>query len=149
MSSDQVVYTVPMGHAADKNLLADIARITGGHMFHAVGGNELPATFAEIFARAQGEALVLPRTPVDVAGSTDCQIEGSLCPSRLESVQTPGFGCRCVTPGRGADAEKILEFDVEGGATRGTTGSTAGTASTASTRARGTTSWWAVPWTTW
>ena len=112
-----VVYTIPTGRSADRMLLGDIAQITGGHMFDAPAGTELPAVFAEIQARAHGESLVLPRTAVDLVGSSGCEIDSSTCPAGQERIFPPeGFGCMCVPPGRAADAVKSFGFDIEAGA---------------------------------
>jgi von Willebrand factor type A domain len=62
------IFTIPVGSAADRELLADIASESGGEMLDAPNGDELPAIFFELFARVKGESLVLARTPFAVAG---------------------------------------------------------------------------------
>lgn len=62
------IFTIPVGSAADRDLLSDIAGETGGEMFDASSGNELPPIYAELFARFRGESLSLPRVPSAVAG---------------------------------------------------------------------------------
>jgi len=57
------VFTVPVGSTADRKLLDDIAGSTGGTLFDAPVGDELPPIYAEFFARFRGESLALPRTP--------------------------------------------------------------------------------------
>ncbi|MGE0132824.1 MAG: VWA domain-containing protein [Blastocatellales bacterium] len=56
------VFTIPVGNAADRDLLSDIAGSSGGVMFNAPTGNELPPIYAELFARFRGETVALPRT---------------------------------------------------------------------------------------
>ena len=55
-------FTVPVGAAADRTAFSKLATSTGGTMFDAPSGNELPAIYAELFARFRGEALTFPRT---------------------------------------------------------------------------------------
>ena len=55
-------FTVPVGATADRASFSSLAAETGGTMFDAPSGNELPAIYAELFARFRGEALALPRT---------------------------------------------------------------------------------------
>ncbi len=62
------VHTIPAGSAADINLLSDISGETGGVMIAAEVPDELPAVYAEMSARYQGEALVVPRTPFSLLG---------------------------------------------------------------------------------
>ena len=56
------IFTIPVGSAADRSLLTNIASRSGGLMFDAPTGSELPAIYAELFARARGESLALPRS---------------------------------------------------------------------------------------
>ncbi|HEX6087729.1 MAG TPA: VWA domain-containing protein [Thermoanaerobaculia bacterium] len=63
------IFTIPVGSAADRTLLTDIAGVGGGTMFDAPTGSELPAIYAELFARSRGEALTLPRTESAVRGA--------------------------------------------------------------------------------
>lgn len=62
------IFTIPVGSAADRDLLSDVAGETGGEMFEASSGNELPPIYAELFARFRGESLSLPRVSSAVAG---------------------------------------------------------------------------------
>ncbi|HEY0762952.1 MAG TPA: VWA domain-containing protein [Pyrinomonadaceae bacterium] len=55
-------FTVPVGATADRSSFSRLAASSGGTMFDAPSGNELPAIYAELFARFRGEALALPRT---------------------------------------------------------------------------------------
>lgn len=110
------VYTVPTGNAADKMLMAEIARITGGAMFHAQTGDELPTTLAEAYARASGEDLVLRRTSISVQGANDCGIGEFPC--GFEGEPTPNeLGCACLEPGQ-AWPVKSVSFDVDQSTTR-------------------------------
>ncbi len=61
------IFTVPVGSAADRDLLSDMAGESGGTMFDAPSGDELPPIYAELFARFRGETLALPRTASAVA----------------------------------------------------------------------------------
>ncbi|HEY6806329.1 MAG TPA: VWA domain-containing protein [Pyrinomonadaceae bacterium] len=61
-------FTVPVGSAADRSGFSGLATATGGTMFDAPSGTELPAIYAELFARFRGEALALPRTLSAVGG---------------------------------------------------------------------------------
>lgn len=63
------IFTIPVGSAADRSLLTEIAARSGGTMFDAPTGSELPAIYAELFARARGEALALPRSESAVRGA--------------------------------------------------------------------------------
>ena len=87
------VYTMPTGNAADEELLSLIANKTGGAMFNAPAGDELPATFAESYARANGEGLVVERTAVALSGGEACGPNMN-CPSGTAAEETP-LGCRC------------------------------------------------------
>ena len=62
------VFTIPVGSSADRELLTDIAGQSGGTMFDAPTGNELPPIYAELFARFRGESLALGRTESAVRG---------------------------------------------------------------------------------
>lgn len=62
------IFTIPVGDAADRDLLSDIAGETGGSMFDAPVGDELPPIYFEMAARSKGESLVLPRTVIKVSG---------------------------------------------------------------------------------
>ena len=74
------IFTIPVGSAADRALLSDIAGSTGGTMFDSPSGSELPAIYAELFARIRGESLVLPRTESAVGGKI---VIGQKIPARL------------------------------------------------------------------
>jgi Mg-chelatase subunit ChlD len=110
------VFTIPTGHAADKMLMAEIARITGGAMFHAEVGDELPAVFAEAYARASGEGLVLPRTSITVAGTAACGPAEFPCDIGTSPTTTP-LGCACVASGAPPPVQSI-SFSVDESATR-------------------------------
>ena len=110
------VYTIPTGHAADKALLALIAETTGGEMFHAPVGDELPAVFAEAYARATGETLSMPRTEVSVSGTTRCEVGENPCVQPEIRTETP-LGCMCVIPGQPSTFVTKV-FTVEENATR-------------------------------
>jgi Ca2+-binding RTX toxin-like protein/Mg-chelatase subunit ChlD len=88
------VFTIPTGAAADNQLLGYIASTTGGGMFQAPGGDELPAIYAESYVRANGEGLVLQRTPIDLNGSEPCGTGGT-CPVGMHQVNSP-LGCLCA-----------------------------------------------------
>jgi hypothetical protein len=62
------IFTVPVGSAADRSLFSGFATATGGTMFDAPSGDELPPIFAELFARFRGESLALPRSESGVSG---------------------------------------------------------------------------------
>src|ERR1700741_1938158 len=61
-------FTVPVGATADRAGFSQLATSSGGTMYDAPSGNELPAIYAELFARFRGEALTLPRTQSAVGG---------------------------------------------------------------------------------
>jgi cysteine-rich repeat protein len=67
-SSGIRIFSIPVGSAADRDLLIQLAEESGGETFEAPAGDELPAIYAELFARFRGEALALPRTPSAVVG---------------------------------------------------------------------------------
>ena len=73
---DAAIITVPVGIGADRELLAELATISGGEMIDAPVGNELPAVYAEIVARLRNWDLSLHRTPSLVA--LELPQEGSL-----------------------------------------------------------------------
>jgi len=56
------IFTIPVGSAADRDLLSDMAGITGGVMIEAPKGDELPPIYIELAAKSRGESLILPRT---------------------------------------------------------------------------------------
>ena len=62
------IYTIPVGDAADRSLLADIASTGDGLMFDAGDGIELPPIYFEMAAISKGFALNLRRTPMTVIG---------------------------------------------------------------------------------
>jgi hypothetical protein len=62
------IYTIPVGDAADRDLLSDIASTGGGLMFEAGDGIELPPIYFEMAAISKGFALNLQRTPMAVSG---------------------------------------------------------------------------------
>ena len=61
-------FTVPVGATADRAVFSALATSSGGTMFDAPSGDELPAIYAELFARFRGESLTLPRTQSAVGG---------------------------------------------------------------------------------
>jgi hypothetical protein len=63
------IFTIPVGDAADRSLLSDIAAGSNANMFDAPVGDELPTIYLELAARSRGESLVLNRTPVAVRGN--------------------------------------------------------------------------------
>lgn len=63
------IFTIPVGSAADRSLLAEIAGTSGATMMDAPNGDELPAIYMELAALSKGEGLVLPRTPSAVGGN--------------------------------------------------------------------------------
>lgn len=83
------IFTVPVGSAADRSLLSDIAGQSGGVMFDAPTGDELPPIYAELFARFRGEALALPRTESAVGGNPDAGLRGR---DRKGRVEVAAFG---------------------------------------------------------
>jgi hypothetical protein len=62
------IYTIPVGDAADRSLLSEIASTGGGLMFDAGDGIELPPIYFEMAAISKGFALNLRRTPMTVIG---------------------------------------------------------------------------------
>jgi hypothetical protein len=91
------VYTIPAGKAADRNLLGAIAGQTRGLMLDAPAGDELPTTFAELYAATRGESPTLARTPSAVRPAPACGIEpdGNVCPPGSTPTQSPA-GCICI-----------------------------------------------------
>ncbi|CAM4331593.1 VWA domain-containing protein [Zobellia roscoffensis] len=65
---DVRIFTIPVGNAADRSLLSEIASTSGGVMLDAPTGDELPSIYLELMALSSGESLVLPRTPSAVRG---------------------------------------------------------------------------------
>jgi hypothetical protein len=61
-----LVYTIPVGEAADSELFASLADETGGEVMGAETGLELPTIFADLYARVQGETPVYTRTPLSL-----------------------------------------------------------------------------------
>jgi len=105
------IFTIPVGSAADRELLSDIAGESGGTMLDAASGDELPSIFFELFARVRGESMVLSRTETAVSGirkrpsgSDDVMVEGD------SGSSSPSFGSPAL-PQR-----QSLDFYVEGGA---------------------------------
>ncbi|WP_073077256.1 VWA domain-containing protein [Chitinophaga jiangningensis] len=62
------IFTIPVGSAADRTLLAEIAGTSGAAMLDAAQGDELPSIYFKLFALAQGESLVLERKALIVKG---------------------------------------------------------------------------------
>lgn len=62
------IFTIPVGDAADRSLLSDIAASTNAFMLEGGKGLELPPIYFELSARSKGEALVLERTPLMAMG---------------------------------------------------------------------------------
>ncbi len=56
-----VVYTLPLGNAADGEILAGIADETGGEMFPSETAFELPPIYATLYARLRGETPIFDR----------------------------------------------------------------------------------------
>jgi len=56
------VYTLPVGNAADGELLARIADETGGESYDAPTALELPTIYADLHARLRGETPIITRT---------------------------------------------------------------------------------------
>lgn len=71
------IFTIPVGDAADRELLSQIAGESGGTMFDAPIGDELPPIYFEMAARTRGEALVLPRTVLKVSGRRKGNVEAA------------------------------------------------------------------------
>lgn len=63
------IFTIPVGDAADRTLLADIASTSGGVMLDADKGDELPSIYFKLFALSKGESLVLDKRPLAVRGN--------------------------------------------------------------------------------
>ena len=80
-------FTVPVGASADRASFSALAASTGGTMFDAPSGNELPAIYAELFARFRGEALALPRTESAVGGQIIIKHHSSRATKSALSVQ--------------------------------------------------------------
>lgn len=89
------IFTIPVGDAADRSLLSDIASTSGGVMMDAPIGDELPAIYFELAARSRGESLNLPRTPMAVRGRTsgkdDVNIFNNIQQGALPLADTVGF----------------------------------------------------------
>lgn len=89
------IFTIPVGDAADRSLLADIASTSGGAMLDAPVGDELPAIYFELAARSRGESLNLARTPMAVrgrrSGGDDVFIYGNIQQGALPLADTVGF----------------------------------------------------------
>lgn len=62
------IFTIPVGSAADRTLLADIASTTGGAMLDAARGDELPSIYFKLSALSNGENLVVDAKPLAVSG---------------------------------------------------------------------------------
>ncbi|MGB4848203.1 MAG: VWA domain-containing protein [Saprospiraceae bacterium] len=88
------IYTIPVGDAADRDLLSDIASTGGGTMFEAGNGIELPPIYFEMASISKGYALNLKRTPMTVIGkkrgNNDSNIPIEIAPgisaSEIDSV---------------------------------------------------------------
>jgi von Willebrand factor type A domain-containing protein/flagellar hook protein FlgE len=105
------IFTIPVGSAADRSLLTDIAGISGGSMFDAPTGSELPAIYAELFARARGESLALPRSESAVRGAVPVITRG---PSNgIELVAQRGI--QRAQPGPSLPEFDEFSIPVEGG----------------------------------
>ena len=61
-----IVYTVPVGDAADGEALAEIADETGGEVYDSKTGFELPTIYADLYARIRGETPIYTRTPLSL-----------------------------------------------------------------------------------
>jgi len=117
------VFTIPVGQAADRDLLSEVAGETDAVMLDAPSGIELPPIYAELFARFRGEALTLPRTESAVQGETiiiqSPAPEGSLW-ARLKqqlnilvsSIMTMAVADPVIPP------VEVFSIPVEGGAER-------------------------------
>lgn len=118
------IFTIPVGSAADRNLLSGIAGSTNGVMFDAPSGNELPPIYAELAARFRGEGLALPRTESAVAG------KGPIISQRLEpfpnglAIAVPNIGITNeILDGNNLAQNSLPQqeefpFQIEGGAQR-------------------------------
>lgn len=58
---DVEIFSIPVGSAADRELLGSLAALSGGDVLDAPNGDELPPIYAELFARYRGESLALSR----------------------------------------------------------------------------------------
>lgn len=63
------IFTIPVGSAADRTLLADIASTSGGAMLDAAKGDELPSIYFKLFALTRGESLVIDKRVLAVKAS--------------------------------------------------------------------------------
>lgn len=90
------IFTIPVGDAADKDLLAELAA-DPAKMIEASNAQDLPAIYAELAAIYRGEALVLPRTSTAVRPTSEIWYSET-----EEEVDLP--------------AKESYTFDVEGGA---------------------------------
>jgi hypothetical protein len=61
-----IVYSVPVGDAADGGSLAEIADQTGGEVYDSPTGFELPTIYADLYARIRGETPLFTRTPLSL-----------------------------------------------------------------------------------
>jgi hypothetical protein len=61
-----IVYSVPVGDAADGGSLAEIADETGGEVYDSATGFELPTIYADLYARIRGESPLYTRTPLSL-----------------------------------------------------------------------------------
>ncbi|HEX5098235.1 MAG TPA: VWA domain-containing protein [Polyangiaceae bacterium] len=104
------IFAVPTGHAADKILLGNIAAATGGTLFEAPIGDELPSIYAEAFALASGEQLAVPRTSITVPYTVPCgSLEVTFCvpEQRLDTA----FGCVCKVDGESPIRTQAFEIE--------------------------------------
>lgn len=60
------IFTIPVGDAADRSLLADIASSTGGAMYDAASGDELPSIYFKLYAASKGESPVVDKRPLSI-----------------------------------------------------------------------------------
>ncbi|MDX2048183.1 MAG: VWA domain-containing protein [Chitinophagaceae bacterium] len=83
------IFTIPVGDAADRTLLADIASTSGGVMLDADKGDELPSIYFKLFALSKGESLVLDARPLAVRGNKRPGTELAIIPG--DTTGLPGI----------------------------------------------------------
>lgn len=88
------IFTIPVGSAADRTLLANIAGTTGGTMSDAKTGDELPSIYFKLFALSRGESLTIDKSPLSVSSLRNrkqlSNIQGN-ADSSLHSIDSLSF----------------------------------------------------------
>ena len=107
---DVQIFSIPVGSAADRELLGSLAVSTGGDVLDAPDGDELPPIYAELFARYRGESLALER-----------QASNLLPFDKIKRVQSVANVMAATAPAGAAGGSPYVdtfEIPVENGAER-------------------------------